>query len=194
MDRRSLMLAALAGLAGCAGPAPETVSLVPVDRRAPPPAELPPPREVALPGHAPYEIHVYPGDFALYWTLPEGRARRYLVGIGLPGLYDSGTFRMRDKREWPRWTPTQVMSERNPDLYAQHADGMPGGPGNPLGARALYLHYPGGGDSLLRIHGTHDPRGLGRRISNGCVRMDNAQIKALYEEVPIGTRVVLHPA
>jgi lipoprotein-anchoring transpeptidase ErfK/SrfK len=83
------------------------------------------------------------------------------------------------------------MIEREPNLYAQHADGMPGGPNNPLGARALYL-YEGNRDSLLRIHGTPNPQSVGARVSNGCVRMINAHVIDLAERVPNGTRVVLH--
>jgi lipoprotein-anchoring transpeptidase ErfK/SrfK len=140
---------------------------------------------------APYEIHVDPGQYALYWTLEGGQAIRYPVGIGKVGLYESGTFRIAHRREWPSWTPTKAMIEREPNLYAQHADGMPGGPNNPLGARALYL-YEGNRDSLLRIHGTPNPQSVGARVSNGCVRMINAHVIDLAERVPNGTRVVLH--
>ena len=140
---------------------------------------------------APGEIHVDPGQFALYWTLPDNKAVRYPVGIGREGLYKSGTFRVGRKAEWPRWTPTKAMIAREPHIYQKHAGGMPGGPGNPLGARALYL-YSGKRDSLLRIHGTPQPNTMGTRQSNGCVRMINAHAIDLYERVPAGTRVVLH--
>ena len=140
---------------------------------------------------APGEIHVDPGQFALYWTMPGQKAVRYPVGIGKPGLYVPGTFRIGRKAEWPRWTPTKTMIAREPHLYAKHAGGMPGGPGNPLGARALYL-YSGNRDTLLRIHGTPQPHTMGTRQSNGCVRMINAHAIDLYDRVPSGTRVVLH--
>ncbi len=140
---------------------------------------------------APYEIHVDPGQFALYWTLPDSTAIRYPVGIGREGLYSSGTFTVRRKAEWPRWTPTRAMIEREPDLYGPYAAGMPGGGQNPLGARALYL-YVGKRDSYLRIHGTPKPLTVGTRVSNGCVRMANAHVIDLYERVPLGTRTVLH--
>ncbi|MGB3244320.1 MAG: L,D-transpeptidase [Sulfitobacter sp.] len=143
------------------------------------------------PGFAPYEIHLDPGNFMLYWTLPDQKAIRYVVGIGVEGRYYPGTFRVGRKAEWPRWTPTKNMIRREPELYAKHAAGMPGGPGNPLGARALYL-YSGSRDSLLRIHGTHNPRSVGRRISNGCIRMYNSDVEDLYNRAPKGTRVVLH--
>lgn len=137
------------------------------------------------------EIHVDPGQFALYWTLDDGKAIRYPVGIGKEGRYVSGTFRMARQREWPSWTPTKAMIRREPHIYAKHAGGMPGGPSNPLGARALYL-YKGSRDSYLRIHGTPNPQSVGRRISNGCVRMINAHVIDLADRVPNGTRVVLH--
>ncbi len=142
-------------------------------------------------GFAAGELHVDPGQFALYWTLPDGRAIRYPVGIGAEGRYYSGTFRVGRKAEWPRWTPTKAMIRREPELYKQHAAGMAGGPGNPLGARALYL-YNGNRDSLLRIHGTHRSFTVGTRVSNGCVRMFNSHVVDLYNRVPKGTRVVLH--
>lgn len=139
----------------------------------------------------PGEIHVDPGQFALYWTMPGRKAVRYPVGIGREGLYESGTFTIGRKAEWPRWTPTKAMIEREPEKYLQYADGMDGGPNNPLGARALYL-YDGDRDTLLRIHGTPQPHTMGTRRSNGCVRMINAHAIDLYERVPSGTRVVLH--
>lgn len=141
--------------------------------------------------YVPGEIHVDPGQFALYWTLPGQQAVRYPIAIGREGLYTSGTFRVGRKAEWPRWTPTKAMIAREPHIYQKHAAGMPGGPENPLGARALYL-YSGNRDSLLRIHGTPQPHSMGTRQSNGCVRMINAHAIDLYDRVPNGTRVVLH--
>ncbi|MEL6607609.1 MAG: L,D-transpeptidase [Pseudomonadota bacterium] len=141
-------------------------------------------------GWAAGEIQVVPSEFALYWTLPEGRAIKYIVGIGRPGLYESGTFRVGAKKEWPRWTPTAAMIEREPEIYKQHEDGMEGGPENPLGSRALYL-FDGGRDTFLRIHGTPVPWSMRTRNSNGCVRMVNAHVADLYQRVPRGARVVL---
>ena len=100
---------------------------------------------------------------------------------------------MAHKRKWPPWTPTPGMIEREPEKYARYADGMPGGPKNPLGARALYLFDQGGWDTYLRIHGTDDPSTIGQRVSNGCARLTNDQIVEFYDLVPIGTRVVLQP-
>lgn len=138
-------------------------------------------------------IHVFPGDFGLYWSLPggDGQVIRYSVGIGRAGLYESGEFYIGAKKEWPSWRPTNEMIERDPEHYAQWAEGMPGGPQNPLGARALYLFQPGRGDTFLRIHGTTDPRTIGRRVSNGCVRLVNSHITHLYDQVPQGTPVYL---
>lgn len=151
------------------------------------------PRFVNLAGGLPAgEIHVDPKAFALYWTLAEGRALRYTCGIGRAGLYESGTFRIGAKKEWPSWTPTQDMIERDPASYKKWEDGQPGGPGNPLGARALYLFAPGIGDTFLRIHGTSAPWTINSAVSNGCVRLTNAHIAHLYQQVPVGSKVVLH--
>ncbi len=142
-------------------------------------------------GFRPGEIHIDPGQFALYWTLENGKAVRYPVGIGKAGRYASGTFRIGRKAEWPRWTPTQNMIRREPHIYAKHAAGMKGGGNNPLGARALYL-YTGSRDTYLRIHGTPRPQLVGAAVSNGCVRMINAHVIDLAQRVPNDTRVVLH--
>jgi lipoprotein-anchoring transpeptidase ErfK/SrfK len=88
-------------------------------------------------GFRPGEIHVDPGQFALYWTLEGGIAIRYPVGIGKAERYAAGAFRVGRKAEWPRWTPTKNMIRREPHLYAKYAAGMAGGGNNPLGARAL---------------------------------------------------------
>lgn len=140
---------------------------------------------------APGEIHVDPATFSLLWTLPGNRALRYAVGIGRGDLYESGEFYVGAKKEWPSWTPTPDMIERDPEQYKEFEDGMPGGPNNPLGARALYLFTPGRGDTYLRIHGTNAPRTIGSAVSNGCVRLINPHVQHLYEQVPLQTRVVL---
>jgi lipoprotein-anchoring transpeptidase ErfK/SrfK len=152
------------------------------------------PRIVEIqPGIPPYEIHLDPSRFALYWTLPDATAVRYAVGVGRPGLYEPGAFTVGAKKEWPAWTPTPDMIERSPELYAQYADGMPGGVNNPLGARALYLFTPERGDTFLRIHGTNAPDTIGTAVSNGCARLVNEQIIELYDKVPVGTQVFLYP-
>ncbi len=152
------------------------------------------PRIVPAPaGSRSGEVHVHPDDFALYWTLPDGTAIRYGCGIGRAGLYEPGEFYVGAKKEWPSWTPTPAMIRRDPDQYARWADGMPGGPENPLGARAIYLFTPERGDSFLRLHGTNAPETIGTAVSNGCARLVNRDIIDLYDRVPLNTRVVLHP-
>lgn len=144
-------------------------------------------------GIEPGEIHVDPNRYYLYWTLPKRKAIRYVVGVGRRGLYESGEFTVGRKKEWPSWRPTPQMIEREPHKYEQFADGVPGGPTNPLGSRALYLFTENGFDSMLRIHGTPQPWTIGRAVSNGCARLVNSHIEHLYEQVPEGTRVVLYP-
>ena len=94
------------------------------------------------------------------------------------------------KKEWPSWTPTQDMIKRDPASYAQWSGGMPGGPKNPLGARALYL-FQGGADTFFRIHGTTVPRSIGTSVSNGCIRMINEHVTHLYDRVTLGTKVIV---
>ncbi|MDW3180386.1 MULTISPECIES: L,D-transpeptidase [unclassified Roseobacter] len=153
------------------------------------------PREVRIKNDfAPNEIHVDPAQFALYWTLPDQKAIRYSIGIGRPGLYEAGEFYVGAKKEWPSWTPTPDMIERDPESYARFADGMAGGINNPLGSRGLYLFQPGIGDTFLRVHGTNEPKTIGQRVSNGCARLVNDQMIDLYNRVPMNSRVVLYPA
>lgn len=139
------------------------------------------------------DIHVDAIARYLYHVQGDGTAMRYGVAIGRGGLYEPGFFRIGRKAKWPRWTPTANMIEREPEVYAQYADGMPPGPDNALGARALYL-YQGSRDTLLRIHGTPIPRSVGWRASSGCVRMVMAHIIGLYEEVEVGASAFLYPA
>ncbi|WP_296418834.1 L,D-transpeptidase [Pseudooctadecabacter sp.] len=150
------------------------------------------PRIVPLAGQVPAgQIHVVPSEFALYWTLPGREAVKYDVGVAPRDRWMPGTYLIRRKAEWPRWTPTPAMIRRDPDKYGPYAGGMPGGGMNPLGARALYL-YENGRDTYLRIHGSPDNSGIGRRVSNGCVRMTNDDVRDLYARVPTDTIVVLH--
>ena len=194
-------MAAAAGAAGAQDADPLEITVTP-QAEAAPLAEanglpvtsdpLAPTVVSVVPGLRAGQIHVDPNRFRLYWTLPEpGRAIRYAVGIGRRGLYESGTFRVGRKAEWPDWRPTDDMIERDPESYAQFADGMEGGIDNPLGARALYL-YDGGRDTYLRIHGTNAPSTIGTAVSNGCARLTNEYIVDLYNRVPVGTRVYLY--
>lgn len=138
-------------------------------------------------------IIVDPDYFVLYLVRSPTRGIRYSVGIGRGNLYESGAFTLGAKREWPSWTPTRAMIDRDPKRYAKYADGMPGGPDNPLGARALYLFDEAGNDTFLRIHGTPEPWTIGSAVSNGCVRLVNGDIIALYDEVELGAPVYLLP-
>jgi len=144
------------------------------------------------PEYAPWEVHVDPIRFYLYWTLPDNRAIRYTTGVGMGNLYHPGEYYVATKKEWPRWTPTPDMISRQPELYIPVKNGMPGGLDNPLGARALYLYTKEKGDSFLRIHGTNDPGTIGGAVSNGCARLVNNQIIDLYDRVAVGARVVLN--
>lgn len=144
-------------------------------------------------GLRPGDIHVDAVARYLYHIQPNGTAIRYGVAIGRDGLYEPGTFTVGRKAKWPSWTPTASMIAREPELYAQYANGMPPGPENALGSRALYL-YVGSRDTLLRIHGTPFPRSVGQRASSGCVRLVMAHINYLYESVELGVSAVLHPA
>jgi lipoprotein-anchoring transpeptidase ErfK/SrfK len=151
------------------------------------------PTRVTLAGAIPAnEIHMDPNTFRLYFSLGGDQAIRYAVGVGRPGLYEPGSFFVGAKKEWPSWTPTPDMIEREPEQYKQFEDGMPGGPDNPLGARALYLFVPGRGDTYLRIHGTNSPRTIGTAVSNGCARLTNEYIVDLYDRVPLRAKVFLY--
>lgn len=202
MHRRTLLAGGLgfaaSGLVAGAGaaqtitpPEPQTDPQI-----APEAAPLvPPPRLVQLPyAMTPYEVHVFPDQFRLYWTLPDRTAWEYAIRVGRDRLYEDGEFYVGAKKEWPSWTPTPDMVEREPEKYAKYAEeGMPGGPGNPLGARALYLFQEGRGDTYLRIHGTDEPETIGRAVSNGCAGLINDQMVMLYDQVPMDTRVKLYP-
>jgi len=139
----------------------------------------------------PGDIHVDAVARYLYHIEEGGTAMRYGVAIAIGNLYEPGTYTIRRKVEWPHWTPTASMLERNPD-YAEFADGQEPGPKNALGSRALYL-YVGNRDTYLRIHGTPQARSIGGRASAGCVRMVMAHIIDLYPNVKIGSTAYLYP-
>jgi lipoprotein-anchoring transpeptidase ErfK/SrfK len=120
----------------------------------------------------------------LYLVLSDNRAMRYGIGVGRDGFRWKGMQQISRKAEWPDWRPPAEMIERQPYLPRF----MAGGPGNPLGARALYL-----GNTVYRIHGTNQPQTIGHAVSSGCFRLVNADVIDLYERVPIGTRVVVQP-
>ncbi|HSM41362.1 MAG TPA: L,D-transpeptidase [Afifellaceae bacterium] len=134
-------------------------------------------------------IVVDPNQKFLYLVLNDRRAMRYGIGVGRAGFGWSGEAVIKAKRRWPAWHPPKEMQERDP-LAAKWADGMPGGPSNPIGARGLYL-FQGNKDTLYRIHGTAEVNSIGRAVSSGCIRLLNADVIDLYDRVPIGTRVVV---
>ncbi len=139
------------------------------------------------------QMLILPRAHFLYLVTAPGVARRYGVGVGKAGLEFTGTAKIGAKKKWPTWRPTNEMIEREPQNYSKFIDNdyvQPGGPGNPLGARALYL-FQNGRDTYFRIHGTTAPRSIGRSVSNGCIRMINAHVEDLYERVPIGTVVTV---
>lgn len=152
-----------------------------------------PTRVEANDGLVPGDIHVDAIARYLYFIEEGGTATRYGVAIGRGDLYEPGTYTIRRKVEWPHWTPTPQMIKREPELYAQFANGMEPGPQNALGSRALYL-YTGNRDTYLRIHGTPYPRSIGSRASSGCVRMVMAHIIGLYPRVSLGATAFLYPA
>jgi lipoprotein-anchoring transpeptidase ErfK/SrfK len=120
----------------------------------------------------------------LYLVLGRGKALRYGIGVGRDGFTWAGTERVSRMSEWPDWYPPSEMIQRQPYLPRV----MAGGPGNPLGARALYL-----GNTLYRIHGTNQPSTIGQFVSSGCIRLTNEDIQDLYGRVTVGTRVVVLP-
>ena len=134
-------------------------------------------------------VVIDPENRFLYFMEDETSATRYGVGVGKAGMSMRGTAYVARKAKWPTWTPTPNMIRREP-RYAAYAGGMQGGPGNPLGARALYL-YRGSVDTMYRIHGTNQPRSIGQAMSSGCIRMLNEHVEQLYEKVGVGTLVVI---
>jgi lipoprotein-anchoring transpeptidase ErfK/SrfK len=118
----------------------------------------------------------------LYVVQPGGRALRYGIGVGRDGFRWQGLVKITQKKEWPDWTPPQEMIERQPYLPRW----MAGGPGNPLGARAMYL-----GNTVYRIHGTNQPQTIGTAVSSGCFRLTNPDVADLYDRIPVGTKVII---
>jgi lipoprotein-anchoring transpeptidase ErfK/SrfK len=118
----------------------------------------------------------------LYLIESETRAMRYGIGVGRDGFTWQGLLQIARKAEWPDWHPPPEMIERQPYLPRF----MAGGPGNPLGARAMYL-----GNTVYRIHGTNAPETIGQAVSSGCFRLVNDDVVDLYDRVPVGTRVIV---
>jgi lipoprotein-anchoring transpeptidase ErfK/SrfK len=140
--------------------------------------------------HPPGTVVVDPHRRYLYLVQKGNKAIRYGVGVGREGLAFAGSGTVQEKKQWPHWTPTSAMVERDPKRYAKWAQGMEGGAGNPLGARALYL-FRDGKDTRYRIHGTTEPDSIGKAVSSGCIRMMNQDVIDLYARVPLGAKVVV---
>jgi lipoprotein-anchoring transpeptidase ErfK/SrfK len=130
----------------------------------------------------PGTIIVHTKERYLYVVQPGGRALRYGIGVGREGFQWQGLLNVARKQEWPDWNPPPEMIQRQPYLPRW----MAGGPGNPLGARALYL-----GTTVYRIHGTNQPRTIGEAVSSGCFRLANPDVIDLYDRIPVGTKVVV---
>lgn len=133
---------------------------------------------------APGTIVIDTGNTQLFYILGNNRAIRYGVGVGRDGFTWSGTQTVTRKAEWPDWRPPSEMIRRQPYLPRF----MAGGPGNPMGARAMYL-----GSSIYRIHGTNDPSTIGKFVSSGCIRLTNEDVQDLFSRVNVGTKVVVLP-
>jgi lipoprotein-anchoring transpeptidase ErfK/SrfK len=134
---------------------------------------------------APGTVVIDTGNTFLYLVLNGGQAMRYSIGVGREGFTWSGEQIVARKTEWPDWRPPSDMLSRQPYLPRF----MAGGPGNPLGARAMYL-----GETEYRIHGTNKPDTIGKRVSSGCIRLTNEDVADLYERVKIGAKVIVLPA
>ncbi len=147
---------------------------------------------------APGTVVIDPQNHYLYFVEGGGQAIRYGVGVGREGFGWSGTATIHDKQEWPDWYPPKEMLQRQPELRRQMSElqgglGMPGGPGNPLGSRAMYL-WQGNKDTLYRIHGTVEPWTIGKSVSSGCIRMINQDVIDLYMRAPLGAKILVLPS
>src|SRR4051794_15084197 len=171
--------------------APRSAAYAPVETEAraveaPAPSQSRFKRQVVsyLTGEAPGTVVVDTPNTYLYLVLGDGKALRYGIGVGRDGFTWAGTKTVEKKAEWPDWHPPQEMLQRQPYLPRM----MAGGPGNPLGARAMYLS-----GSVYRIHGTNAPSTIGQRVSSGCIRLTNDDVTDLYNRVKLGARVVVLP-
>jgi lipoprotein-anchoring transpeptidase ErfK/SrfK len=197
---RTVALAAFAGAVFASAASAAPLSLFAPDRQTPDQRFVQPLIEQAAPkqrdprfqrqvveysGHeAAGTIIIDTPNTYLYFVLGNGRAMRYGIGVGREGFTWSGVQSITKKAEWPDWTPPPEMLERQPYLPRF----MAGGPGNPLGARAMYL-----GGTVYRIHGTNAPDTIGTQVSSGCIRLVNEDVMDLYSRVNVGTKVIVMP-
>jgi lipoprotein-anchoring transpeptidase ErfK/SrfK len=146
-----------------------------------------PRQTISYPGsHAAGTIIIKTSERRLYYTLGNGKAIKYAVGVGRQGFTWSGTNRVSRKAEWPGWTPPPQMIARERAKGRILPAYQKGGPTNPLGARAMYI-----GSTLYRIHGTNQPSTIGQAMSSGCIRMANDDVIHLYNQVKVGARVIV---
>ena len=189
-------------MALCAVPASaQSLSYGPIDRNGPSFPRYAPDQQTAPTGdelapelqrqivsyqtdEAPGTVIVDTAHTFLYLTMGGGKAMRYGIGVGRQGFTWTGVETITRKAEWPDWTPPPEMIARQPYLPRW----VSGGPGNPLGARALYL-----GHTDYRIHGTNDPSTIGKHVSSGCIRLRNEDVSDLYGRIGVGTKVVVLP-
>jgi lipoprotein-anchoring transpeptidase ErfK/SrfK len=197
---RTTVAAALLGALSATTAAAAPPSLFPFERSLPPQVSAYAPVETEEATELPsrfkrqvvsYATHEAPGTIVidtpntyLYLVLGNGRALRYGIGVGREGFTWAGIKHVERMAEWPDWHPPQEMLERQPYLPRF----MAGGPGNPLGARAMYLS-----GSVYRIHGTNAPHTIGQRVSSGCIRLTNEDVEDLYSRVRLGAKVVVLP-
>jgi len=197
---RTTVAAALLGALSATSAAAAPPSLFPFERSLPPQVSAYAPVETEEATELPsrfkrqvvsYATHEAPGTIVidtpntyLYLVLGNGRALRYGIGVGREGFTWAGIKHVERMAEWPDWHPPQEMLERQPYLPRF----MAGGPGNPLGARAMYLS-----GSVYRIHGTNAPHTIGQRVSSGCIRLTNEDVEDLYSRVRLGAKVVVLP-
>lgn len=149
------------------------------------PAEFRPQPVYFRSNEPPGTIIIHTEERFLYVVQENGQAIRYGVGVGREGFEWQGLLKISRKTEWPDWRPPPEMIERQPYLPRF----MAGGPGNPLGARALYL-----GDTVYRIHGTNQPQTIGYAVSSGCFRLVNRDVIDLYDRISVGTKVIVRQA
>src|SRR5215204_5987395 len=180
------VLTATFGLGACARTPQRSTAIDPVFRRT----------------VVPFQRHEQPGttvvdphNHHLYFVQNKAEAIRYGIGVGGDGFVWSGVATVNSKREWPDWYPPKEMLQRKPEIKRAMTQlrsglGMPGGPDNPLGARALYL-WQGNRDTLYRIHGTNEPWSIGTNVSSGCIRLTNEDVSDLYDRVTVGSKVVV---
>jgi lipoprotein-anchoring transpeptidase ErfK/SrfK len=137
--------------------------------------------------YAPGTLIVKTPERALYYVLGDGEAMRYSIGVGREGFQWSGNSRIVAKQEWPSWTPPQTMIVREAAKGHIIPPFMKGGPGNPLGARAMYI-----GGTIYRVHGTNAESSIGGAVSSGCIRMMNADVIDLYGRVKVGSPIYVY--